>query len=336
MILTYKIQHNRDFSIELKQAKQIAEFVVKTKCVSSSKLVSHIGLKSTIACQILRKYGRNKKIKKVHRVKLTVPGQGIKYNCITKEIYISCLKLKLCFDKKFVKINQIELDNTYAFISVTVKEEPAVICDKMIGVDLNTTGHCAVVGVPETGKIYKLGKEALHIRSAYKGIRKKLQKKKQYKKLKKLKNKESRKIKDINHKISKFIVIKAKEIKSVIKLEDLTGIRKKKTQNKKFKYALHSWSFYQLRQFIEYKAKLYGIPVVKIDPFYTSQQCSKCGLLGERIKKTFKCSHCGHVDHADANASFNIANSSVSNDQLNIDRDIFKGRLVPHQRAMTK
>jgi putative transposase len=84
---------------------------------------------------------------------------------------------------------------------------------------------------------------------------------------------------------------------------------------------------------IEYKSKICGIKIIYIDPKYTSQKCSKCGLIGNRNGKKFVCSNenCKHVDHADSNAAFNIAAFELneidneSNDQSATDRDVAEG-----------
>ena len=326
MILTFKIRHNRDFSEELRKARQIADFAIRNRTLSS-KDVKHIGLKSVMANQILRKYGRNKTIKRVKSIKLIIPNQGIKADKESRTINIPILKFSFGyqFPNSFDKINQIEIGSEYVYVSVSVAEKEPIKSEKYIGVDLNTTGHVAVVANPETGKILKIGKKAEHIHNKYKNLRKDLQKKGKYRKVKQIKNRESRIVRDLNHKISDKIIETAIQDNSGIKLELLEGIRNNKKHSRSFNYSLNSWSFYQLQTFIEYKAKLQGIPVVYIEPAYTSKSCSRCGHIGYRNDKYFKCPHCGHVDHADVNAAFNIALRPTGIDRFSIESDILKG-----------
>ena len=67
------------------------------------------------------------------------------------------------------------------------------------------------------------------------------------------------------------------------------------------------WSFYQLMSFILYKAALRGVMVVETDSANTSQECSRCHKLTKPNGKSFRCAHCGHNDHRDANAAFTLS-----------------------------
>lgn len=112
----------------------------------------------------------------------------------------------------------------------------------------------------------------------------------------------------INHTISKSIVKSAKEQGKGISIEDLTNIRfTSKRRNKKFRTKLGKWNFSQLRSFLTYKCLLNGVPLVVVEPRYTSQTCSVCYHIGKRTNKKFECTNCGNNMDADFNASKNIA-----------------------------
>ena len=127
--------------------------------------------------------------------------------------------------------------------------------------------------------------------------------------LQKLSGKQSRFQRDTNHTISKRLVSKAKARSSAIVLEDLSGIRERTTVRRQQRARRSNWSFYQLRQFIEYKARIAKVPVIKVDPDFTSQTCSECGHCDSKNRNgsRFECRECGHSMDADKNAARNIA-----------------------------
>lgn len=81
------------------------------------------------------------------------------------------------------------------------------------------------------------------------------------------------------------------------------------------RYEIVSWSFYDLRQKIEYKAKLNGSKVVAVDPKYTSQTCPKCGHVekGNRDKKRhiFVCQNCGYHSNDDRIGAMNLHRKGI-------------------------
>ena len=123
-----------------------------------------------------------------------------------------------------------------------------------------------------------------------------------------LSGKESRYQRQTNHEISKAIVTRAQEIPAKIALEDLSGIREDVNQKagKNQRRRVNGWAFYQLKEFLTYKALRAGIPLVLVDPAYTSQTCHKCGEHGIRNGKSFKCPACGWSGDADFNGAKNI------------------------------
>jgi len=134
--------------------------------------------------------------------------------------------------------------------------------------------------------------------------------------LKRIKRKESRFQRDVNHQISKTLTAKAASAAKALALEDLTGITQRVTVGAAQRSYRLSWAFFQLRQQLAYKAAAAGVPVLLVDPAYTSQTCSACGhceKANRHSQSSFRCRRCGFALSADHNAARNIAFRAAAN-----------------------
>lgn len=189
--------------------------------------------------------------------------------------------------------------------------EPELKSDgNVMGVDLGI--KCPAVSYCSDGsiKFYGNGRKNKYMRRHYAYLRKKLQTLKKMKVIKRINDKEQRIMRDIDHKLSHDIVetAVAHNVK-VIKLEQLKNIRSTTRKSRKNNLSLHTWSFYRLAQFIEYKAKLAGISVEYVNPAYTSQTCPNCCNVRHANDRNYTC-ECGFHIHRDLLGAMNICNST--------------------------
>jgi putative transposase len=213
------------------------------------------------------------------------------------------------------------------FLSATCEiDEPTPTEGKdILGLDLGVVN----LAVDSDGHIYS-GKTINHVRHRHRRLRAKLQSKAakqtnpQVRKaakrlLKKLSGKEARFARQVNHTISKQVVNLAKDTQRDLALEDLSGIRERVSVRRAQRATLHSWSFFQLRSFLEYKSKGAGVKLILVDPRNTSRTCPRCGCVDKHNRpdqSTFQCVSCGFSGLADHIASENIRRVAVNRPYL--------------------
>jgi IS605 OrfB family transposase len=201
------------------------------------------------------------------------------------------------------------IGNWYLTVFVETRCEDTIPTKDILGIDRGVKN----IAVCSNNKFFN-SKKLKNVKGKYRHLRKKLQSKGTYsakRLLKKLSGKENRFVKDCNHCISKQIV--ALPFDTFV-LEDL-DIHAKKGNGHKFNTLLSGWSWFQLEQFLSYKAKLKGKKVEYVDARYTSQKCSMCGYVYRGNRKTqsvFCCQKCGFHVNADLNASRNIRNNYIA------------------------
>lgn len=182
----------------------------------------------------------------------------------------------------------------------------------LMGLDLGL--KIPAVAVVEGGKtkFFGNGRQNKFIKRKHRSARRKLGKLKKLKAIKNRHDKEQRWMKDQDHKTSRQIVNFAKENNVLtIRLEQLSGIRQTARTSRKNEKNLHSWSFYRLAKYTEYKAFLLGIKVEYVNPKYTSQKCPKCGEHNKANDRKYKCG-CGYKTHRDRLGAINIISATVA------------------------
>lgn len=195
----------------------------------------------------------------------------------------------------------------FLHVQLTDDAPPTIDAQDVIGVDFGIQN----LAVTDDGTIFS-GDGVEAVRRRYNRHRRALQKvgtKSAKRRLQKIRMKESGFKKNTNHVISTRLVERAKGTVSAIAIENLAGIGKRTTARKGQRSRMKGWAFYQLRSFLEYKALAAGVPLILVDPAYTSQRCSACGYTARNNRRTrdaFECRHCGLALGADVNAARNI------------------------------
>lgn len=224
--------------------------------------------------------------------------------------------------------------NFYLNAICDVPEESPLTPDDIIGVDFGVIS----IAVTSDNQAFS-GANVEKVRQKYHRQRQILQQKasKQsqsgkrprsiHKLLKRVSGREQNFRKLTNHEISKKLVLNAKDTNRAIAIEDISNIKKglKKRFPKQTRAKISGWSFYDLRNKAKYKAKLHGVPVIAVNPAYTSQTCSNCGHCEKANRKSqaeFVCVQCDFHISADFNASKNIRSRASINTLQSSERGI--------------
>lgn len=293
-----------------------------------------------IAKSLITKYQRNHRCQSVKRIVLPICGDKGKQIKVAENGF----RIPSVFGKIVIwvswrhpiegYIRQAELlqrgGDWFAAVSYnTIGSEP-IRTTSCIGVDRNSVGNVAVMADPASGYVEHLGFNPARTKEVWRNRKSNLQKAGKNRLLAKIKHKQERRTKLENHIVSKHIVDYAVSHCRAIAIEALKSVVSKGSKIRKFSQK-SQWSFAQLESFIRYKAALHGIPIISVPTEYTSQECSRCGHIQKPDGKLYHCGVCGHIDHRDANAGFNIAkrgNSILNDGKVQDSVSLHRGLLI--------
>ncbi len=117
------------------------------------------------------------------------------------------------------------------------------------------------------------------------------------------------------HRVSKELVAAARGQRAALVLEDLT-LHGAGGRSRRMNRRLSSWPRSEIHRQIEYKAALAGVPIIKVNPAWTSKTCPVCGARRrDRVGKVFVCLMCDWEMDRQINAGMNILKTALASNE---------------------
>jgi len=258
------------------------------------------------------------------------PYNPVRGTVVGDPVHLDVLKTALSSDEWKIGTAEALFPDGRAELHVNVTHQTQTVRDKtdsqtVIGVDVNED-NIALTAMDETGVLDTLVIDFPEIKSErhrYFTMKKRMQNagKPSYKNV--VHDREYRFVHDRLHKLSRAVVEFTKRFPDpCIALEDLKDMRESIDYGTRMNRRLHAMPFRATQVFIAYKAAFEGIPIASVDAGYTSQGCALTACehaeRANRRRKRFKCKSCGHQDHADRNASVNVAKRGLKRCLLDV------------------
>jgi putative transposase len=252
---------------------------------------------------------------KKHIIKLTTIKGRKQVVCHAKSIPENIVEIELAYKGKYYLIIKYKEENNIKLIQ----------SDNIASIDLgevhiitsiDNNGSAIIITNRKVRSLIRLKDkrqgELISLRS--KCVKNSRQYKKYSKTILKIKYEFDRKINDAIHKQTKlFLDYCIKNNISGIIYGDLDSVtrnsngRLSNTMNHK----LNMWRFGQIILQLENKLSRYGIKLIKVKEYYTSQKCPSCGEIKKQFNRNYSCD-CGYMQHRDIVGAINILNDNTN------------------------
>jgi len=223
-------------------------------------------------------------------------------------------KIKLKYHRRIrgnIKICTVkrEIDQWYVCLSCEIENniQQKKQIENSIGIDVGLSSFLTDSNGKKESNPNFLNKSESKLKETQTQFSKK-KSRKQKLKLQKLHRKVKNQRKDFHHKLSKQLVNEF----DCICFENLNI--KNMINGGSYNKSIHDVGWNQFLNMISYKAEEAGIQSIKVDPFYTSINCSDCGFPVYKYihERTHSCPNCGLSIDRDHNAAINILRLGTS------------------------